>query len=161
MLGSRRSGYADEETFLLSNVVISMDVARAQTKRVGTGRLPLQAQRAFVFGSRSDEAACPRPRRNRFLRCSSNACALRLNRTQAQQALMETDRWWIGRLFGVESQEPRAKSLRLQFEDRGGIAPFSARNLTLMSKYGCLENSEPISCWQYNETTLCEAYYSL
>ena len=45
------------------------------------------------------------------------------------------------------------ESAGLQFED-GGIAPFSARNLTLMSKYGCLENSEPISCWQYNETTL-------
>lgn len=117
MLGSRRSGHADEETFLLSNVVISMDVARTQTKRVGTGRLPLQAQRAFVFGSRSDEAACPRPRRSRFLRCSSNACALRLNRTQVQQVLMEMGRWWIGRRFGVESLQGCSSKT-------GGYSPF-------------------------------------
>ena len=61
----------------------------------------------------------------------------------------------------VRGREPRAKSQepKAPVRRQGGIAPFSARNLTLMSKYGCLENSEPISCCYYNETTLCGVYY--
>lgn len=86
---------------------------------------------------------------------ATDSCGVRRMHAHFGSTVLRRSRslWkWVdgGLESGSGSRVCRGVAVRRQ----GGIAPFSARNLTLMSKYGCLENSEPISCWQYNETTL-------